>query len=133
MELTVCKEFTFEAAHKLFQHDGKCSHLHGHSYKLHVTVKRDPKVAENVVIGGGSSDGMIIDFSNLKEIVNYHIIEKLDHAYLNDVLPFRPTAENMVLWIADVLSNALKSYKVKVVSIKLWETAGAYAEVSFHD
>ena len=113
--LTVCKEFEFHAAHHLPCHDGKCKNVHGHGYVLEVEVA-----------GGlreyGPDTGMIIDFSDLKRIVNEEVIEKLDHKNLNDLFE-NPTAEVMVNWIAGVLSLSLQ-----VIRVRLYETRTSYAE-----
>ena len=127
MELTVCKEFTFEAAHYLPGHLGKCAMVHGHSYKLQVEVRTDPAKCENVVIASGPSAGMVVDFSDLSKVVNEKVIDRLDHKYLNDVLNFRPTAENMAMWIGEILEMPLSDLKLQLVEIRLWETFGAFA------
>ena len=131
MHVTVCKEFKFEAAHYLPGHLGACANVHGHSYKLQVEVKANPTKCENVVIGGGPSDGMVIDFSDLKRVVNDFIISKLDHKYLNEVLTFRPTAENMAMWMADLLLTNLQDYDLQLVAVRLWETDSSFAQVRF--
>lgn len=117
--ITVTKQFEFEAAHCLENHPGKCKHLHGHSYKLEV------EVAGEVL----SETGMIIDFGDLKAIVNEQVVEKLDHRLLNEVFNFPATAENMVKWIADQLEDRLAEYSnVELVRVRLWETSSSYAE-----
>ena len=108
------KKFSFDAAHKLLKHAGKCKNLHGHTYCLEVSVtgKMDSKT------------GMIIDFGILKKIVNDLVLEKLDHEYLNDLIN-NPTAENMIKWIWRTLSKALKKHNIALYKIKLWETPTA--------
>lgn len=133
------KEFRYEGAHALMGYDGKCRHIHGHSYILYVTVKGSP-----------SSDiespkcGMLLDFTELKKIVNETIVFKFDHAltiregaplidalkaqYDNIiVLPFQPTCENLVIHFAELLSQKLPK-EVKLFSLKLYETATSYVE-----
>lgn len=107
--MLITKEFTFDAAHKLSNHKGKCKNLHGHTYKLHVTIKGKP-----------NGDGMIIDFSDIKNIVKKYILEKLDHSDLNEIIP-QPTAENIILWIWGELED-----KLNLSELKLWETSTSF-------
>lgn len=117
--LTVTKLFEFEAAHQLPNHKGKCKNLHGHSYKLEVEVASDT---------GVNASGMIMDFGDLKKLVGGLIESKLDHMYLNESLNMEyPTAENMILSIAHLLSTRIKKPFV-VVRARLWETSTSYAE-----
>lgn len=90
------KEYGFEAAHFIFNHPGKCRNLHGHSYKLFVLVDGEPDPAS----------GMIIDFDDLSKVVLENVISKLDHRFLNDLIPLS-TAENISMWIWDQLKPAL--------------------------
>lgn len=110
--ITVTKIFTFDAAHHLPFHKGKCKNLHGHTYKLEVTV-------------GGELDenGLVIDFGDLKKIVSENIIEKYDHKNLNDFFK-HPTAEIMVGSIALELAKTFPGVK----KVRLWETPTSYAE-----
>jgi 6-pyruvoyltetrahydropterin/6-carboxytetrahydropterin synthase len=105
--MRVKRTFAFEAAHKLPHHPGKCRDLHGHSYRLAVTVDRpvDPKT------------GLAIDFSELKEIVRREVVDKLDHKYVNDLID-NPTAEIMAAWIWRRLSEPLPG----LAEVELWET-----------
>ncbi|TSC65454.1 MAG: 6-pyruvoyl tetrahydrobiopterin synthase [Candidatus Berkelbacteria bacterium Gr01-1014_85] len=119
LKTSVTKLFTFEAAHQLPDHNGKCARLHGHSYKLEVTVSGP---LQNI----GSSDGMVIDFADLSKIVNEQIIDQWDHRFLNDILPFRTTAENLAVETFKRLTQA----DLTVNRIKLWETSKAYVEVT---
>ena len=121
--LTVTKIFKFEAAHWLPFYDGACHNLHGHSYKLEVTVTGEVK--ENVK---NPQCGMIIDFSVLKGIVEEKIIRRFDHSNLNDFFS-NPTAENMVEYFAESINMALPT-NIVLVSIKLWETDSSYAEIT---
>ncbi|OHD27734.1 MAG: 6-carboxytetrahydropterin synthase QueD [Spirochaetes bacterium RIFOXYB1_FULL_32_8] len=108
--MLITKEFLFDSAHKLENYDGKCANLHGHTYKLLITLS-----------GTIKEDGIIIDFVKLKQIVNDVIIESLDHKYLNDIIK-QPTAENLVVWIWNKLIPEFNSDKVKLHSIQLYET-----------
>lgn len=105
--MRVRRRFDFEAAHRLPDHPGKCRELHGHSFKLLVTVDRpvDP------------SSGMSIDFGDLKAVVRERVIDRVDHVYLNDFIE-TPTAERIAVWIWRRLGDALPG----LVEIELWET-----------
>ena len=107
--------FRFEAAHVLPHHPGKCSRLHGHSYRLEVAV-------EGAVQTTGAAQGMVIDFDEIGRIVRERIVEALDHASLNDFMP-NPTSENIVVWIWEQLAPALPG----LAELVLWETATACA------
>ncbi|AHF08180.1 6-carboxy-5,6,7,8-tetrahydropterin synthase [Desulfitobacterium metallireducens DSM 15288] len=123
--MKITKSFTFDAAHFLPNHKGKCSSMHGHTYRLEVTVLRE----NGKLIERGSDEGMVIDFSDLKAIVKAEIIDKVDHKLLNEVFPFRTTAENMAAHIFSVLTDKFQPLGVKVEKIKLYETPDSYAEV----
>lgn len=125
--MKVTKNFTFDAAHFLPNHKGKCSNMHGHTYKLEVTVVRE----NGKLMESGSDEGMVIDFSDLKAIVKAEVIDKVDHKVLNEVFPFRTTAENMAVHIFGVLTDKLQPFGVKVEKIKLWETPDSCAEVDY--
>lgn len=109
------KTFRFEAGHHLPYHQGACKSRHGHSYKLAVEV--EGSVTPD---GYGPNSGMIMDFSLLKKIVSEHVINRLDHTYLNDIFP-NPTAENMVQAIAILIDSQLPE-GVKLTNLLLWET-----------
>ncbi len=112
---TITKVFTFDSAHSLPNYPGQCKNIHGHTYKLEVTVKG--KINHET--------GMVMDFDELKHSVKKHVVSKLDHCYLNDVLPCIPTAENIAIWICQSVKDNLPSlYKVK-----LWETPTSYVEL----
>lgn len=122
--ITITKIFGFEACHHLPKYDGVCKNLHGHSYKLHVTVggglrdrKEDPKT------------GMVMDFKDLKKIVEEEVINKYDHTNLNDFFK-NPTAEIMCRTFAVDIDKRLPT-DVRLVSVKLWETEDSYAECCY--
>ena len=119
--ITVTKIFMFEASHKLPHYEGDCHNLHGHSYKLEVTIG-----GEVIESTENPKCGMIMDFKDLKQIVEKVAISKYDHSYLNDFFP-NPTAEIMVEQIAVDIINYLPS-ETYLVSCKLWETTTSYAE-----
>lgn len=126
--MLVTREFTFDAAHNLTNYHGKCEDLHGHTYKLAVTL--DGKVQDN---------GLVIDFAVLKKIVNKHVIEKLDHKYLNDIFD-NSSVEKVAIWIWDQLKDFNELLKeeaddpnldpetiaVRLYEVKLWESPGSY-------
>lgn len=138
----VTKEFTFESAHVLTGYDGLCSQIHGHSYRLFVTVIGIPSVAEN-----DPKRGMVMDFGVLKEIVKRLIVDRMDHSLVlrRDaadgelagelkrhfdriiVTDYQPTCENMVIEFADALRRELPE-GVSLHSLRLHETATSYAE-----
>lgn len=137
--LRVTKEFDFEGAHALMGYDGKCKNIHGHSYRLFVTVKGRVLTSQE-----SPKSGMVLDFSLLKKIVNQHVIEKFDHALLmrEDAplleelkshycstmsLPFQPTCENLIIYIAQLIKEHLPK-ELELFSLKLYETATSYVE-----
>lgn len=140
-EVTVCKIFTFDSAHQLVGHKGKCSNLHGHTYKLEVVLKGVPSSE-----AGHSDEGFVIDFSDIKAIVQQNLVDRLDHAFLamgNEpvletltrtgskvaLLSFRTTVENMSAYIA----YQLKLASLPLYAVKLWETPTSWAEVLASD
>ncbi|MDR1406316.1 MAG: 6-carboxytetrahydropterin synthase [Prevotellaceae bacterium] len=137
--IRLTRKFTFEMAHALPGYDGKCRHIHGHSYILYVTVKGVPETDPS-----HPKYGMVMDFTELKNMVHRLIIDRLDHALLlrSDAplaaelqaayekvvcVPYQPTCENMVIAFADILQAALPG-KVSLHSVRLYETATSYAE-----
>ncbi|HEY5348376.1 MAG TPA: 6-carboxytetrahydropterin synthase QueD [Candidatus Lustribacter sp.] len=119
--MQIRKQFTFEAAHVLPHHHGKCSRLHGHSYRLDVTVG-GPLQSE------GSATGMVVDFDEMTRIVRATIVDELDHRHLNDTIE-NPTSENIVVWIWRRLAPQLSG----LAELTLWETATACAVVRAGD
>ena len=141
-KIRITKQFTFETGHALYGHDGKCKNIHGHSYKLSVTVLGTPISDSN-----NPKFGMIMDFSDLKKIVKEEIVDRFDHATIfnkntphieiannlrslghNIVLvDYQPTSEMLVTDFADKIKNRLPK-NIKLFSLKLRETASCYAE-----
>lgn len=127
-KISVTKIFTFDSAHRLNDYIGKCANLHGHTYKLEVQVK-----------GRTDYRGIVVDFGDLKQIVNEHIISKYDHKFLNDLLPFNTTAENMVVFFFEVIDDQLKqlintrTQEIELQRVRLWETPNSYAEITRED
>ena len=122
MITSITKRFSFEAAHFLPNHEGKCRNLHGHSYKVEVTVTG--KVNR---IMAHPEYGMITDFSKLSKYVN-NILEPFDHSTLNDFY-FNPTAENIAYDIFIKLSDEIANEEFEVSAVKVWETEKCFAEV----
>lgn len=107
--IQITKEFGFEAGHYVPNHSGRCKYVHGHSYKLFVTV-------------GGylNEQGMVIDFQVLSQIVKV-LIDKYDHGFLNDHFEL-PTAEIMASYLRKAINDQLPD-KVYCDEVKLYETA----------
>lgn len=128
------KLFKFEAAHRLRDHPGACANIHGHSYRVAVTVE-----APNL-----NQDGMVVDFGVIKEVVR-PLIEKMDHSMIVDsndsdnpiknmdskifVMDGNPTAEKMALLIGLKIRNEISGYGVNVYSVRVWETETSFVEV----
>jgi len=140
--IRLTKSFTFETAHALYGYDGKCRNVHGHSYKLYVTVIGKPiNDSKNVKYG------MVIDFTDLKKIVHEQVVDLFDHAILlnkntphlelgNDLIAkghqvlmvdYQPSCENMIIDIANRI-NSLLPHDVSLHSLKLRETETSFAE-----
>ena len=137
----VTKEFTFEMAHALWNYDGACKNIHGHSYRLFVSIIGEPLQDED-----NPKFGMVIDFKDLKEITKTNIVDVLDHSLvvykkaegesLDAVksmyqkvysFDFQPTCENLVIYIAKILKKKLPP-NLSLHKIKLYETATSFAE-----
>ncbi len=140
-KIRVTKQFNFESAHALWHYDGKCKNIHGHTYKLFVTVTGVPISDKD-----DAKNGMVIDFGDLKKIVKTHIVDIFDHAViLNKEAPYQdfvkspemferfiattyqPTCENMVSHFAEIISKHLPK-NVNLFSVRLYETETSYAE-----
>jgi len=107
------KSFTFEAAHVLPNHPGKCARLHGHSYRLDVAL-------EGPLREGGPAAGMVEDFEVVSRVVEAAAISQLDHRSLNELIE-NPTAENIIVWIWHRLVGELPL----LAELTLWETPKA--------
>ncbi len=149
-KISITKEFSWDMAHMLSDHRGLCQNLHGHTYRMQVEISRKSKgIIENTL----HSDGMVMDFSELKAIVQRIIVEPLDHAFMfwcnsNDSVErqiadllkisgkkvaevnYRPTAEEMAASFFDDLTQELVSSDIVVERIRLWETTTSFAEVT---
>ena len=140
-KIRITKEFKFEAAHALWNYNGLCQNIHGHSYRLYVTLmgipisdKQNPKF------------GMIMDFTDLKNIIKTSVVDIFDHSLIvfedasNEIIEntaqmygrliltdYQPTCENMVADFAQRIKPNLPD-NIKIHSLKLYETATAYCE-----
>ncbi len=133
---TVTKEITFEAAHRLSDYDGKCKRIHGHSYKVELTA-----------YGELNKLGMVVDFGDLKKILNKYVFDAFDHRLILKMddeynhkvfesmpdgkevitwVPFNPTAENLARYLFDTISLEFSGLQ----SIRLYETATSWVEVT---
>jgi len=140
-KVRISKEFDFEMAHALWNYDGACRNIHGHSYRLFVTLMGVPNKES-----GDPKFGMVIDFGDLKAMVKGPVVDFFDHSLVvyreaeGDILTsirqmyekvhvfdFQPTCENLVLYIVKTIRAALKP-GIELQAIKLYETATSYAE-----
>ncbi|WP_299115776.1 6-carboxytetrahydropterin synthase [uncultured Winogradskyella sp.] len=141
-KIRITKQFSFETGHALYGYDGKCKNVHGHSYRLDVTVIGVPiSDTSNVKFG------MVIDFGDLKKIVKAEIVDVFDHATVFNkntphvelakelknrghnvlLVDYQPTSEMMVIDFAEKIKKHLPS-NIQLHSLKLQETATSFAE-----
>ena len=140
--IRITKQFSFETGHALYGYDGKCRNVHGHSYKLSVTV-----IGEPIADSSHVKFGMVIDFIDLKKIVKEEIVDVFDHATvfnkntphvelakeLSDrghsvlLVDYQPTSEMMVIDFAEKIKQRLPK-QTQLFSLRLQETATSYAE-----
>ena len=143
-KIRLSKEFKFEMAHALYGYDGLCANIHGHSYRLWVTIRGDLVNQEN-----NAKNGMLLDFGAIKEIVKPLIIDKYDHSLVLNknsphkslnlslfdrviFLPYQPTSENLVLDFVSILQKNLPK-NIELLKVILSETATSYAEWNADD
>ncbi len=140
-KIRITKQFNFETGHALYGYDGKCRNVHGHSYKLSVTVIGNP-----IDDSANVKYGMVIDFSDLKRIVKEEIVDVFDHATVFNkntphvelaqelesrghnvlLVDYQPTSEMMVIDFAQKIKQRLPE-NVELHSLKLQETESSYA------
>jgi 6-pyruvoyltetrahydropterin/6-carboxytetrahydropterin synthase len=140
--IRITKQFSFETGHALYGYDGKCKNVHGHSYKLSVTV-----IGEPITDSHNVKFGMVIDFSDLKKIVREEIVDLFDHATVFNkntphielanelknrghhviLVEYQPTSENMVTDFAKKIQDRLPQ-SIQLHSLKLQETETSFAE-----
>lgn len=132
--IRISRQFTFEAAHQLEGHDGACKNLHGHSYKLTVTLKGKPL---NDI--SSPKNGMVMDFKQMGDLVKLEVIDKLDHSLI--CLPhqfreykekkyyttYQPTCENLIIDIALKIQTVLPK-NITLTKLLLHETEKNFCE-----
>jgi 6-pyruvoyltetrahydropterin/6-carboxytetrahydropterin synthase len=139
-KIRVTKIFEFDTAHALHNYDGLCSNIHGHTYKLHVTV-----IGEPIADTSSPKYGMVVDFGVLKNKIKENLVDKFDHSLIVSrdesdnftngspifrrihVVDFQPTAENIVAHFAELI-NPLLPDGVELFSLRLYETSTSFAE-----
>ena len=139
MQIRVTKEFRFEMAHALFGHDGPCKNIHGHSYQLAVTLMGVPIQNKD-----NPKAGMVVDFSDIKKLVNEEIVFPFDHSLVLNIdtpssrysglaeqklilLEFQPTCENLLIHFTKILKRILPP-QVVIHHLLLRETSTSFAE-----
>lgn len=142
MKTTITRRFQFCAGHRVFQHESKCAHPHGHNYVLLATFEGDNGRLDTL--------GRVIDFSVVKKVLGDWIELHWDHGFIHYahdremldlfiknmhwkhfVLPYNPTAENMAAFLLnEVCPGLFHSYGITAVKMVLWETENCCAEVS---
>ena len=139
--IKITKQFSFEMAHALRNYDGLCRNIHGHYYKMDITRAGQPLHDES-----SPKNGMVMDFGDLKRLVNEEVISLLDHALVLNaktdaqlvevlkqnyekivIVDFQPTTENLLNFIADKIKARLPE-RVALTCVRLRETDTSYAE-----
>jgi 6-pyruvoyltetrahydropterin/6-carboxytetrahydropterin synthase len=114
MAFTLTTQLEFAAAHRLRGYDGNCARLHGHNWKVEISLTGSQL----------NEVGMLIDFKEIKR-TGKHILTQLDHYYLNDISPFdvelNPTAENIAFYLFQQLGDALNDERIRVSAVTVWE------------
>ena len=145
-KIRLTKEFQFEMAHALWNYDGACKNIHGHTYKLFVTILGEP-----INDSQNPKNGMVMDFGNLKKIVKENIYDTHDHfVAVNGNTPhakikfedfnitnvqrknYQPTCENMVIEFVEIIKSKLPK-NIELMKIKLYETQNSSAEWNIED
>lgn len=142
--MKILKQVEWDMGHRITNHESKCRNLHGHRYKVEICL--DGKLVD---MRGSSSEGMVMDFGHVKEIMTQYVLDRLDHGFMvwekdkllidffkknkdlkHIIVSFVPTAENIAAWIFLTLDNKFKDKyqtKLELYSIKLWETPTSVA------
>jgi len=140
-KVRITKQFNFEMAHALWNYDGPCRNIHGHSYSLFVTV-----IGNITCQKSNPKNGMLIDFGDLKKIVNEVVVSEFDHALMISrevpqenyknmgemvgklrLVDYQPTCENMTADFAGRIRNRLPE-GIELFSLRLHETQDSFAE-----
>jgi 6-pyruvoyltetrahydropterin/6-carboxytetrahydropterin synthase len=119
LKTTITVISSFAAAHRLPEHEGKCSRLHGHTYGVEVAVEGTPQAS-------GPAAGMVMDFADLRRQVADLVVDRLDHQLLNELFDFVPTVEALASWAFTSLQEA----GLPVVRVRLSESPNTYVEVT---
>jgi 6-pyruvoyltetrahydropterin/6-carboxytetrahydropterin synthase len=117
-KIVITKVFTFDCAHHLNDYEGKCKNIHGHTYKLEVSVK-----------GEINKNGLVIDFHDLNDLVENEILSYIDHKYLNELFDFNPTCELLGVWIWDEINKRLPQSGCELCKLVLWETPTSFITI----
>jgi len=120
--VSITKVFTFDSAHHLNDYNGKCRNIHGHTYKLEVTVK-----------GFTDKNGLVMDFHDLDDMVEGDILSYIDHKYLNELFDFNPTCELTGLWIWDEINKRILKTDYSLEKVVLWETPTSFITIDKAD
>jgi 6-pyruvoyltetrahydropterin/6-carboxytetrahydropterin synthase len=111
----VLVENTFAAGHSLRNYRGKCENVHGHNYRVQVTVQGEQLAA----------NGLLVDFADVKKLMN-KVVNYLDHQFINDLPPFteiNPSAENIAKYFHDQMAEGLSGeVPVRIAEVRVWET-----------
>ncbi|MFZ5986094.1 MAG: 6-carboxytetrahydropterin synthase QueD [Bacillota bacterium] len=118
----ISKVFTFDSAHHLNDYPGKCKNIHGHTYKLEITLKGLP-----------DKNGLVVDFHDLNDIVEGEVLSQIDHKYLNELFEFNPTCEMIGLWIWDEVARRIAKTGCSLERLILWETPTSYITIDKED
>ncbi len=148
--ISISKEFSWSMAHMLANHNGKCKNIHGHTYIMQVELERQEG---GIIHAPGKTDhGMVMEFSDVKDLITNLIVDPLDHAFLYWVdstdelehevavllkkhqrklveISYRPTAENLATDFLSQINQKLTGYPVKVKELILWESPTSFARV----
>jgi 6-pyruvoyltetrahydropterin/6-carboxytetrahydropterin synthase len=141
--MIIVKQIEWDMGHRVMNHNSKCKNVHGHRYKIEISLKGDL-----IAKSGDSSEGMVIDFADIKKIAMEHVHDVLDHGFMvwdkdeilmdlfrnhpdlkHIVVPFTPTAENIAKWVFERLNDKYTDiFKtgLRLNSIRLWETPTGY-------
>ena len=139
--IRLTKQFNFEMAHALWNYNGSCRNVHGHSYRLYITVIGEPIQDIN-----NPKNGMVVDFGEFKKWVKSQIVDEFDHCFVVSsdvdvdslkkidqmfeklkVVDFQPTCENLLTYMSEIIQKQLPG-NLKLFSLKLSETPTSFAE-----
>jgi 6-pyruvoyltetrahydropterin/6-carboxytetrahydropterin synthase len=115
----ICVEYSFAAGHALRGYKGKCENVHGHNYKVQVTVGGEQL----------NATGLLMDFVDLRAAIK-KLVERLDHRFLNDLPPFdqlNPSAENLAKYFCEGVEPQVQAQGLRVQGVRVWETDTTWA------